>query len=189
MVRALIVAAHPDDELLGCGGMMSMYRKRGDAVQTIFLAGGRDDSRNLSLYSIGVCNIADTIAGVLREFRPDTVYIHSSADLSTDHRVAREAALVACRPFVAPFVRRILAFEVLSSTDLLRENMFVPNYYVDIEEHLDEKCRALEELYGHELRTPPHPRSLEAVRALAAFRGIACGMLAAEAFEIVLMRD
>jgi len=36
----LIVAAHPDDEVLGCGGAIAKHRAMGDAVRVIFLAEG-----------------------------------------------------------------------------------------------------------------------------------------------------
>lgn len=38
--RILIVAAHPDDEVLGCGGTIAKYRKNGDDVRVVFLAEG-----------------------------------------------------------------------------------------------------------------------------------------------------
>ena len=38
--KVLIVAAHPDDEVLGCGGIIAKYRAEGHAVRVIFLAEG-----------------------------------------------------------------------------------------------------------------------------------------------------
>lgn len=38
--RALVVAAHPDDEVLGCGGTIARHCDRGDAVRVLFLAEG-----------------------------------------------------------------------------------------------------------------------------------------------------
>ena len=38
--RTLVVAAHPDDEVLGCGATMARIASEGGIVQTIFLADG-----------------------------------------------------------------------------------------------------------------------------------------------------
>ena len=36
----LVVAAHPDDEVLGCGGTMAWHRRAGDSVAVLILADG-----------------------------------------------------------------------------------------------------------------------------------------------------
>ncbi|MFX0100552.1 MAG: PIG-L deacetylase family protein [Candidatus Hodarchaeota archaeon] len=49
MKRVLIVAAHPDDEILGCGGTIAKLLKEGDEGYTLILGEGitsRDDSRD-----------------------------------------------------------------------------------------------------------------------------------------------
>ncbi|WP_017185621.1 PIG-L deacetylase family protein [Alkalibacillus haloalkaliphilus] len=45
----LVIAAHPDDEVLGCGGTMAKHAQRGDRVYSAILAEGitsRDKNRN-----------------------------------------------------------------------------------------------------------------------------------------------
>lgn len=39
-MKVLVVAAHPDDEVLGCGGTMAMHAARGDKVSVLILAEG-----------------------------------------------------------------------------------------------------------------------------------------------------
>jgi LmbE family N-acetylglucosaminyl deacetylase len=38
--RALVIASHPDDEVLGCGGTMARLAAQGVAVQSLFLSDG-----------------------------------------------------------------------------------------------------------------------------------------------------
>ena len=49
-MRILIVAAHPDDEVLGCGASIAKWVNTGDEVNVLVLAEGitsRDKTRNL----------------------------------------------------------------------------------------------------------------------------------------------
>ncbi|BCD99280.1 PIG-L deacetylase family protein [Marinagarivorans cellulosilyticus] len=38
--RVLCIAAHPDDEVLGCGATLAWHRNKGDAVEVLFCADG-----------------------------------------------------------------------------------------------------------------------------------------------------
>jgi len=58
------------------------------------------------------------------------------------------------------------------------------NHYGNITEPLDEKKAALRH-YEMEMRAFPHPRSIEAVEALAKWRGAEAGYPAAEVFGVV----
>ena len=43
----MLVAAHPDDELLGSAGTLLFYKKKGYNIKIIFLSDG-ESSRNIS---------------------------------------------------------------------------------------------------------------------------------------------
>lgn len=48
-MNILVVAAHPDDEVLGCGGSIAKHSQQGDSVHVVILAEGvtsRDTQRN-----------------------------------------------------------------------------------------------------------------------------------------------
>jgi LmbE family N-acetylglucosaminyl deacetylase len=84
-------------------------------------------------------------------------------------------------------VRDVLSFAVNSSSEWAFSSfapVFQPSIFVDISATLDRKLDALR-CYKGELRDAPHPRSIDAVRAVAVATGATVGVGAAEAFHAV----
>lgn len=199
MANILVVAAHPDDEILGCGGTLTQHFNRGDNVTVLLLSKGRDkiDYKRLekisnfsycvykhpaqSFETTNITKLVKDIETVALKCNPDIVYTHSDKDLQIDHRKTLEAVLVAFRPTNKAI--KILSFEILSSSEW-NTTAFQPNYYNNIADTINDKTDLME-FYYSELREYPHPRSIQGIEIKAQSRGLEVGMEYAEAFEIV----
>ena len=124
---------------------------------------------------------------LISRVKPDEVYIPFWGDMQKDHQVVTDAAMVALRAKYNHSVKRIYAYETLSETgiNLPTENYaFIPNVFVDISDQLEGKKTALS-FFTTQFKPFPDLRSLEAVEALARFRGATVNVRAAEAFMLV----
>lgn len=95
--------------------------------------------------------------------------------------------LTATRPTTHQPVREIYAFEVPSSTDWAFQRFepaFRPNVFIDTSDTLEIKIQALAK-YESEVCDFPHPRSPEALEAIARRWGSVVGCTAAEAFDLI----
>lgn len=222
-MKILVIAAHPDDEVLGCGGTAARLVGEGHEVHFAILGEGvtsrnaqRADAEQSHLtrlhrqahaaaVQVGVKNVVlhklpdnrlDTVAlldvvkiveDLVDRVKPEVIYTHHAGDLNVDHGVIHRAVLTATRPVAGQPVLEIYAFEVPSSTEWAFhriEPAFHPNVFVDITRTLEKKIAAME-CYESEARKFPHPRSPEALRAVATRWGSVVGCAAAEAFELV----
>jgi len=213
-MKHLIVFAHADDETLGMGATIAKLVDRGEDVYTMLMAkedgmdgrqglGHLTDAFKVLGLSIDRCafgpypdqrfeaypvsDLAKNIAKIVQHVQPHTVYTHWIGDLNRDHRLTAEAVMVACRPHVFPCVKRILSFEVPSSTEWALWEAFKPNWF----EPADEVCwnRKMDAFrcYVTEGRPWPHPRCETSIGTRLSCWGSACGVDAAEAFQLVRM--
>jgi len=232
-MKILVIAAHPDDEILGMGGTIKKYSKLGDQVKIVIMAAGifarrsknysnspkysvnkstlekekkqlkelRKDSKKAAkivgakdiefldfpdneMDLISNLEVTKKIENIISDFNPSQVYTHSPYDINIDHRIVYNATITATRPTPSCKIEKVFSFEVPSSTEWNFPSNFSPNFFVDISKELDTKLRAMS-AYKNELRSYPHPRSLEALEIISKRWGTLCGFKAAEAFYLV----
>jgi len=212
--RILVIAPHPDDEVLGCGGTIARLSGQDYDVFILIVTRGytpdwsEEFLKNrpkeikkshkilgvkktlflnyltVKLDAIPKKELNDNLAEIIEQVKPDIVFIPHKGDLNHDHRIIFESSLVALRPTKWK-VSKVFTYEVLSETEWGYEiAMFKPNVYYDITETFQVKIEAMQ-AYSSELREFPHPRSLEAIEALAKKRGSEIGVKYAEAFYLL----
>lgn len=149
--KTLVIAPHPDDEVLGCGGTMARLADAGQDVHVAIVTRGQQPAFPVELVeqvrrelgeAHGLLGVAkthfldlpaaalDTLPGaalnkavgqVVDEVSPDTLFVPFIGDVHRDHQLVFMAALVAARPRSEDVPRRIYAYETLSET-----NWFAP---------------------------------------------------------------
>lgn len=206
MSKILVVAAHPDDELLGIGGIVKKHTKKGDTVRSIIMCEGEslrygknvgqsiatsEAARVLGVekvYTLGfpdqkldtftLTELITPLEKISEEYKPDIIYCQSACDANRDHKILFEAASIAFRP-TSEWVKEVYGFYTASSTEWGVPRNFIPDTWINITNELDSKIEAFEK-YHSEVRVYPHPRSPEALRHQAHFWGNQCCMDAAE---------
>lgn len=187
MSKALVIASHPDDQLLGFGCTWHKLERLGWTVEELILGKGRgypDDN------AMDACPLIETVKRVeeaIVKYKPDRIYTHSRSDLNVDHDICHRAVLTATRPVPGQCVKEIYCFETASSTEWnFTGQVFRPNVFEEItDEDFRWKIAELYRLYPQEMREFPHPRSTAALRAAAQRWGSIAGVPLAEAFELV----
>lgn len=203
--NVLVIVPHGDDEVLSAGATISKHVRTGCNVSLCLLKGEKTKRNSLQLkQSIEVSKflglkkihhldvfktndlsiISNRIESFLRKHNYDTIYTIYAHDNHQDHRLAFDAINIAVRSHGPCTVPNIFCGETLSSTTARFKVFptFSPTYYsVVTKEDIETKIKAFQ-FYTNEMHNFPHPRSAEAIRALAILRGAECSNEYAEAF-------
>ena len=147
MKNILIIAPHPDDEVLGCGGIMKKYADNNNSVYVLVITRGTpklysdekiDNVRNEAKSAHKILGVKETyffdfhapdlditsradisraIAKILNELKIDELYLPHRGDIHHDHGIVFHAGLVAARPVGNYTVNNIYCYETLSETE------------------------------------------------------------------------
>ena len=146
-MNVVVVAAHPDDEILGAGATLAKHARAGDAVHAVVLAEGAtsryEEGMKESLHEAGaraaraigfasirfeslpdqrletlpLIEVTQRVEAILEPLDPAVVYTHFSGDVNLDHGIVSRAVWTVCRPYRFPRIKRVAVFETPSSTE------------------------------------------------------------------------
>lgn len=214
MKNVIVISPHPDDEVLGAGGTLLKHKEKNDNIFWVIVTcmPEMQERKNeiecvkkelgikkvyelnhptASLNSDSLITLISQFSGIFNECKPEVLYLPNRSDIHSDHRVVFDAAISCTKSFRYPFIEKILMYECISETEFapaLPENIFLPNYLVDISNYLDKKLDIIK-IYKSEIAEHPFPRSLKNIEGLAVFRGAIAGVEYAEAFQLVKYID
>jgi LmbE family N-acetylglucosaminyl deacetylase len=145
--KVIVIAPHPDDEILGVGGTIARFSDEGVEVYIVIITKGYpplfdEESINIgrkealeahkflnvketfflsfpaaNLDSIPSREINDKLIDIFKDIKPDIIFIPFNGDIHIDHQRIFLSALVAARPNNSEFPSFIYAYETLSETN------------------------------------------------------------------------
>lgn len=205
MEKVVVVAVHPDDETIGCGGTIIKHLNRGDEIHCVLVTKGNPkqeviwnkvkdayhftsvtelDFQELDLMDKSLNELIPPLSKAISAIQPQTIIIPNRSDAHSDHKAIFNAVASCTKAFRYPFIEKVLMMEVISETDFalpLPEGQFIANYYVDITKEFEKKQEILK-IYESELLPYPQTRNLNTMQALNRYRGSQINAEYAEAF-------
>jgi LmbE family N-acetylglucosaminyl deacetylase len=209
-LNILVIAAHPDDEVIGMGGTIKKLTKNKHTVNLCVVSEGStaqyDDPRMIQVRK-NACMKCGKLLGisnfVFLEF-PD-MRLDSVPHIEINNKL--EKIIKKYKPEVvyttppndlnkdhlrvfestlvatrpkANRVEHVMCYELPGPI----KKPFEPTVYEDIESEFATKLKAFR-YYKSEIEKFPHPRSLKALESLATYRGVQSGLKKAESFQLI----
>lgn len=209
-MNVLVLAAHPDDETLGCGATVAMLAQKDYFIKLITFTDGVGArktvaaNRNEKLEMVSkILGISEYVCGSFPDnkmdvvpllevckfiednvdFEPDIIFTHHPDCLNVDHSIVYRATITAFRPQAGKKIQ-IYSYFVPSSTDYNPMANFNGNVYYNVEKFVDKKMEALK-IYDEEMREHPHSRSYKNIVNLMKTAGAEVGIEYAEKFQLI----
>ena len=213
--KTLVIAPHLDDETIALGGTIRKLSKTKSQINVIIVGGHlppfykKEDyqiTKNESKKALKILGVKKVyyldipalefhrkyyntlnskINALMNDFNPTTVFI-PFPDRHIDHRTVFDCAMVNTRPNKKNHPKFVLSYETLSETHWNApyiEANFTPDFFVNIDETIKDKIKALN-CYQSQIKDN-QSRSVQAVQALARFRGSQNGCKYAEGFKLI----
>lgn len=167
-MSVLVIAPHPDDDVLGVGATMARFAAEGRKVAVAivakgqpplfdpaFIEQGRQEAREAHRL-LGVCEtifldfpaaqidevphheLNRAMQRLLQERRPQTVFLPFRGDIHYDHQLIFDSAMVALRPSEGVGVEEVYAYETLSETNWYAPRGITPPFVPDLFVRVDD---------------------------------------------------
>lgn len=219
MKKVAIVAPHPDDETLGCGGTILKYLKKNYEVHWIIATKPTNSLKNLKIYNNEIkkiekfykftkvhrLNLPSTYLDnlpknkIIKKFKEvfskilvNYVFIPFEHDAHTDHQIINETCLSSLKWFRHKSIEKILIYEVLSETNFNFKDK--NNILFKPNLYIDISKTMKDKInackiYNSEFSNHPFPRNNKAIESLGIIRGSESGFKYAEGFRIAYERQ
>lgn len=145
--NVLFIAPHPDDEVLGCGGIIKKLSDQGNPVFVLIMTRGKKElyseeriqnvrQEALSAHkllgvrqtiffdfpapdldTIAMSDLSSSVSDVIKEYNINSIYLPHGGDIHQDHKAVFRAGLIAARPIDPIRIEEIYSYETLSETE------------------------------------------------------------------------
>ena len=219
MKKILVISPHPDDEILGCGGVLSLLKSKKKYWAIITEMSKKDGysnyqikqrkkeikkiSYNLKFKKIFLLGfraasiqkdslnlLIKKLSELIKSVKPDTIFAPYLHDSHSDHFFTTYSLNHILKSFRYPFISKCYLYETLSETNLI--SVKKKRFTPNAYFNISttlNKKIQLMKIYKSEIQKHPFPRSVEAIKSLAIIRGSESGYKYAEAYDLILEKN